>query len=87
MVEIRSKLGQTMQWKNAHSNTARVLYTVILETLNLATTKNRLPKQSWIDVEPEIDGRHAVCDRARKLFSVSCLSTRCFVGIQTDSGP
>jgi hypothetical protein len=66
VVEIRSKLGEMAQWHNAHTDIARVLYTVILETLNLATTKGRLRNICWLDVELEVDGRHALCDRARK---------------------
>lgn len=66
IVEIRSKLGQMTQWDNAHTHMARVLYSVILETLNLAHTKTNFQDRSWVDVEIEIDGRHATCVNSRE---------------------
>ena len=65
ILEIRSKLGELARWPSAHSVLARNLYTVILETLNLANSQGGLEKQSWLDVEIELDCRHALCDRAR----------------------
>jgi len=58
------------QWENEHTGTARVLYFMILETLNLAHTKLTFQKRSWVDVEIEIDGRHAVCLNARNSPSI-----------------
>jgi len=84
ILEIRSKLGELTRWSNAHSNTARTLYTVILETLNLATSKGGLSNQSWVDVEVEIDCRHALCDRARKTLFVLAKSIRGCIGVPTN---
>jgi hypothetical protein len=72
VVELRAKLGAITGWKNNHSRIARALYMVILETLNLASTNGGLEKQTWLDVEVEIDGRHMLCEHARK--RVWCLS-------------
>ena len=67
VVEIRSKLGEMAQWHNVHTDIAHVLYTDILETLNLTTTNGRLRNICWLDVELEVDGRHALCDHIHKL--------------------
>jgi hypothetical protein len=68
ILEIRSKLGELTRWQNAHSRIARTLYTVILETLNLAGTQGGLLNQSWLDVGIELHGRHALCDNARNIL-------------------
>ena len=87
ILEIRAKLGHMTNWSNIHSQTAKVLYKLILETLNLVnaslnekSSKEKSVKEqllngsgkenkfSFIDVPIDINGRHAVCDRARKLF-------------------
>lgn len=74
------------QWDNDHTTMARVLYSVILETLNLARTKTNFQDRAWVDVEIEIDGRHATCSHARKyLMCLKLISlNRCLIGIQTD---
>jgi len=70
VVEIRSKLGQMTQWENEHTEMARVLYSLILETLNLARRKLNFEKRAWVDVEIEIDGRHAPCSNARNFLKI-----------------
>jgi len=73
IIEIRAKLGYMTKWSNDHSTTARDLYKLILETLNLIDVvlkKNYNEKDDHffcIDVPVDINGRHAVCDRARKM--------------------
>ena len=83
IVEIRAKLTQMTNWLNPHSRTASALYKLILETLNLVevalkkeygnTNHEKDNKKaiefSCIDVPIDINGRHAICDRARKMSS------------------
>jgi hypothetical protein len=70
-------------WTSSHSSTASDLYKLILETLNLVEvmlkqkdkankekgTNQRANKFSCIDVPIDINGRHTICDRARKIPS------------------
>lgn len=71
-------------WTSSHSSTASDLYKLILETLNLVEvilqqkdkkvqkekgTSQRANKFSCIDVPIDINGRHTICDRARKIPS------------------
>lgn len=75
IVEIRSRLGRITKWSNAHTKIAKALYILILETLNLGVA---VPSEEWkkiscIDVEVDIDGRHATCDRARMPTSSATL--------------
>ena len=82
VVEIRAKIGGMTKWSNSHSRTARALYRLILETLNLVDDKmkknppnadtekhNKRRQLSCVDVPVDINGRHEICDRARKKSS------------------
>lgn len=82
-MEIRAKLAQMTNWTSSHSSTASDLYKLILETLNLVEVvlqqKDKTHKEkgdnqrvnnfSCIDVPIDINGRHTICDRARKISS------------------
>ena len=70
IVEIRAKLGEMTQWDDSHTQMARALYSVILETLTLAQTLPNFEKRAWVDVEIEIDGRHSTCSNTRKSLPV-----------------
>jgi hypothetical protein len=70
VVEIRSRLGQMTQWENEHTEMACVLYSLILETLTLVHRKLNFEKQAWVDVEIEIDGRHAPCLNAYNFLKI-----------------
>ena len=59
------------QWDDSHTQMARALYSVILETLNLAQTLPDFQNRAWVDVDIEIDGRHSTCSNTRTpLFCV-----------------